>query len=80
MCATHELTQFSAKNARLLAERQHLTSIDFTTQPILANLQDQTVKAAIHTQSAFFNARANALRLESQVVSERIKSKKLEID
>ncbi len=77
--ATHELTQFSAKNARLLAERQHLTSIDFTIQPILANLQDQTVQAAIHTQSAFFNARANALHLESQVVSERIKSKKLEI-
>jgi len=77
--ATHELTQFSAKNARLLAERQQLTSIDFRTQPILANMQDQTVQAAIHTQSAFFNARANALRLESQVVAERIKSKKLEI-
>jgi len=73
--ATHELTQFSAKNARLLAERQQLTSIDFRTQPILANMQDQTVQAAIHTQSAFFNARANALRLESQVVAERIKSK-----
>ena len=76
---SQQLTQYSAKYARLLAERQHLPNVDFSAQPMLKNDQEATVSAAINTQKAFFQARAASLNLQTQVVTERIKSKKLEI-
>lgn len=77
--ATQQLTQYSAKYARLLAERQHLPNVDFSAQPMLKNDQEATVSATINTQKAFFQARAASLNLQAQVVAERIKSKRLEI-
>lgn len=76
---SQELIQYSAKYARLLSERQHLNAINFKAQPQLQDSQDTAVQAAINTQTAFFHARAASLTLQSAVVAERIKSKRIEI-
>lgn len=71
--------QFSARLARLLAERQQQDTTDFSQFDALKDLQNSHVQHAIQTQSTLLLARVQAAAIEQQLLSQGITAKKQEI-
>ncbi|HQV21887.1 MAG TPA: HlyD family type I secretion periplasmic adaptor subunit, partial [Agitococcus sp.] len=77
--AEQETIQYTARLARLLAERQQQSQTDFASVELLKDKHDETVKQAIQTQSALLYAKVKSIELEQQLLQQRIAAKKTQL-
>ncbi len=74
-----QLRLFRAEDARLLAERDGLKEIDFSSIDLLKNTADPEVQKIIASQKLFFESRRSALQGQLNVLGQKINESKDEI-